>query len=33
VKVFGFLVGQVMARMKGRANPAIVNDIVKKLLE
>jgi aspartyl-tRNA(Asn)/glutamyl-tRNA(Gln) amidotransferase subunit B len=33
VKVFGFLVGQVMARMKGRANPGIVNDLVKKLLE
>ena len=32
VKVFGFLVGQVMARMKGRANPGIVNDLVKKLL-
>lgn len=33
VKVFGFLVGQVMARMKGRANPGVVNDVVKKLLE
>lgn len=33
VKVFGFLVGQVMARMKGRANPGMVNDLVKKLLE
>lgn len=33
VKVFGFLVGQVMAKMKGRANPGMVNDLVKKLLE
>ncbi len=32
VKVFGFLVGQVMARMKGRANPGMVNDLMKKLL-
>lgn len=32
VKVFGFLVGQVMARMKGRANPGMVNDVMKKLL-
>lgn len=33
VKVFGFLVGQVMAKMKGRASPGMVNDIVKKLLD
>ncbi len=32
VKVFGFLVGQVMAKMKGRANPGVVNDLMKKLL-
>lgn len=28
-KVFGFFVGQVMKAMKGKANPAVVNDLLK----
>ncbi|MBI2618647.1 MAG: Asp-tRNA(Asn)/Glu-tRNA(Gln) amidotransferase subunit GatB [Ignavibacteriales bacterium] len=32
-KVFGFLVGETMKVMKGRANPSIVNEILKKKLE
>ncbi len=32
-KVLGFLVGQVMRATKGKANPQIVNDIIKKLLD
>ncbi len=31
-KVFGFFVGQVMRAMKGKANPAVVNDLLKKKL-
>ncbi len=31
-KSFGFLVGQVMAEMKGKANPKVVNDLLKKTL-
>ena len=31
-KVFGFFVGQVMKETKGQANPAIVNDLLKKHL-
>jgi aspartyl-tRNA(Asn)/glutamyl-tRNA(Gln) amidotransferase subunit B len=31
-KVFGFLVGQVMRELKGKANPTIINDILKKKL-
>jgi aspartyl-tRNA(Asn)/glutamyl-tRNA(Gln) amidotransferase subunit B len=31
-KAFGFLVGQVMAKTKGQANPQIVNKILKDLL-
>ncbi len=31
-KVFGFFVGQVMKESKGKANPKIVNEILKKLL-
>jgi aspartyl-tRNA(Asn)/glutamyl-tRNA(Gln) amidotransferase subunit B len=31
-KVFGFFVGQVMKESKGKANPKIVNDILKKKL-
>ncbi len=31
-KVFGFLVGQVMKETKGKANPAQVNDLLKKKL-
>jgi len=32
-KVFGFFVGQVMKEMKGQANPAVVNDLLKKKLK
>lgn len=32
-KLFGFFVGQTMKAMKGKANPAMVNDLLKKLLE
>jgi len=31
-KVFGFLVGQVMKEMKGKANPKVVNELLKKKL-
>jgi len=31
-QVFGFFVGQVMRAMKGRANPALVNELLKKKL-
>lgn len=33
VALFGFFVGQVMRATKGQANPQIVNDTLKKLLE
>ena len=32
-KAMGFLVGQTMKAMKGKANPAMVNQIVRELLE
>jgi aspartyl-tRNA(Asn)/glutamyl-tRNA(Gln) amidotransferase subunit B len=32
-KLFGFFVGQVMKAMKGSANPAVVNDLLKKALD
>ena len=32
-KAMGFLVGQTMKAMKGKANPAMVNSIVKEQLE
>jgi aspartyl-tRNA(Asn)/glutamyl-tRNA(Gln) amidotransferase subunit B len=32
-KLFGFFVGQVMKETKGKANPKIVNEILKELLE
>ena len=32
-KVLGFLVGQVMKRSQGQANPPKVNEILKRLLE
>jgi aspartyl-tRNA(Asn)/glutamyl-tRNA(Gln) amidotransferase subunit B len=32
-KVFGFLVGQVMKATKGKANPQLANDILRKKLE
>ena len=31
-KLFGFFVGQVMKAMGGKANPKIVNEILKKEL-
>ena len=31
-KLFGFFVGQVMQETKGTANPAVVNEILKKKL-
>jgi aspartyl-tRNA(Asn)/glutamyl-tRNA(Gln) amidotransferase subunit B len=31
-KLFGFFVGQVMKAMQGKANPALVNDIIKQQL-
>jgi len=32
-QLFGFFVGQCMQKMKGKANPKLVNDILKKMLE
>jgi aspartyl-tRNA(Asn)/glutamyl-tRNA(Gln) amidotransferase subunit B len=32
-KVIGFLVGQVMKETKGKANPQMVNEILKNLLK
>lgn len=32
-KVFGYLVGQIMRETKGKANPKIVNEILRKKLE
>lgn len=32
-KLFGFFVGQCMKAMKGKANPAVVNDILKRMLD
>ena len=32
-KVFGFFVGQVMKESKGKANPKIVNEILRKFLK
>lgn len=32
-KVFGFFVGQIMKETKGKANPAIVNEVLKAVLE
>ena len=31
-QTFGFLVGQVMKATKGKANPALVNDLLRRLL-
>lgn len=31
-KLFGFFVGQTMKAMKGKANPAMVNELLKKML-
>ena len=32
-QTFGFLVGQVMKATKGKANPALVNSLMKRLLD
>ncbi len=32
-KVFGFLMGQVMKSTKGKGNPQLLNDILRKKLE
>ena len=32
-KVLGFFVGQIMKEMKGKANPQIVNELLKSKLE
>jgi aspartyl-tRNA(Asn)/glutamyl-tRNA(Gln) amidotransferase subunit B len=32
-QLFGFFVGQCMQKMKGKANPQVVNEILKKLLD
>jgi aspartyl-tRNA(Asn)/glutamyl-tRNA(Gln) amidotransferase subunit B len=31
-KLFGFFVGQTMKAMQGKANPQIINDLLKKML-
>jgi aspartyl-tRNA(Asn)/glutamyl-tRNA(Gln) amidotransferase subunit B len=31
-KLFGFFVGQVMKATQGKANPQLVNDLLKKML-
>ncbi|MCI5059639.1 MAG: Asp-tRNA(Asn)/Glu-tRNA(Gln) amidotransferase GatCAB subunit B, partial [Alphaproteobacteria bacterium] len=31
-KLFGFFVGQVMKKSQGKANPALVNELLKKKL-
>lgn len=33
VKLFGFFVGQAMKKSKGKANPKVLNDIIKEKLE
>ncbi|MCK5904606.1 MAG: hypothetical protein KAG86_04915, partial [Gammaproteobacteria bacterium] len=32
-KILGFFVGQVMQRTQGRANPSIVNEILKEKIK
>jgi aspartyl-tRNA(Asn)/glutamyl-tRNA(Gln) amidotransferase subunit B len=32
-KLFGFFVGEVMKQTKGKANPKLVNDLLKKKLQ
>jgi aspartyl-tRNA(Asn)/glutamyl-tRNA(Gln) amidotransferase subunit B len=32
-QTFGFLVGQVMKAMKGKANPGLVNDLLRRALD
>ena len=31
-KAFGFLVGQVMRRLKGQASPQVVNEVLREVL-
>ena len=31
-KLFGFFVGQVMKATRGKANPQVINDLLKKML-
>ena len=31
-KLFGFFVGQTMKAMQGKANPQVINDLLKKAL-
>jgi aspartyl-tRNA(Asn)/glutamyl-tRNA(Gln) amidotransferase subunit B len=31
-KLFGFFVGQVMKATQGKANPQLINDLLKKML-
>ena len=33
IKLFGFLVGQVMKASRGKANPKLVNEILQQLLD
>jgi aspartyl-tRNA(Asn)/glutamyl-tRNA(Gln) amidotransferase subunit B len=32
VKLFGFFVGQMMQKTKGKGNPQLINDLIKKHL-
>jgi aspartyl-tRNA(Asn)/glutamyl-tRNA(Gln) amidotransferase subunit B len=32
-KIFGFFVGEVMKQTKGKANPKLVNELLKKKLK
>ena len=32
-KAFGFLVGQVMKQLKGKADPKVVNQVIRQKLE
>jgi aspartyl-tRNA(Asn)/glutamyl-tRNA(Gln) amidotransferase subunit B len=32
-KIFGFFVGQVMKETRGKANPRVVNDLLRQKLE
>ncbi len=32
-KIFGFFVGETMRRMKGKGNPAVINNVLKQTLE
>ena len=31
-KLFGFFVGQMMQKTKGKGNPQLINDLIKKYL-